>query len=824
MPAVFRSCLPRVFRKRIWLPLFVCSLLICPFFCPGFFQNGKEAAVYLSTGTVFYSASSCARIGAVFCRIAGLQAREKEWTMLSHLCDLSAKRAWTQLFKPSSFSKDGPLSLNSWRLNQKQLSQIPVCSRDMKQQIQFLEKRWLAKANGFYPFMVDWVLPCFGVSIQVHPDTTSCYARDPGTKCSQTYTDRVDAWKQSLSLSKDFPLILTRPCDIRGYLPSCIGIKKGEEIETILDEAASKIESDSKAILDITPFLSCDANEWEPAWNSFRNSLLERCERRGLNPTQIFCIQRLAEGELGGLRLLSLKRDQEIESVHEFLLKWISHLGFSATQVELDRWTPKSNLSEVREAFAALGSVIQRPSKEEFVSYLGGFERSWKTITPEKNLLLQGSLQVLNGLFNALSQEQWNEAASCPTRSGIIKLSLSNIKETLERLALEKDRISFFDFASQVEQIHLNFTSLLEIFLPYNREDFFPIYRGLLESMPEKLKSLLSCTVHSTAMASSSGVFNAVEKSIGKRPCALYGENAYFENIIAANWVSKAFSDESIEEGDWAQIDLILAQFNPALKRVDEDPVAYKVEQVGQTIRKALDERQGRPLTVAIDATIDFIYSARMQHLIEEFENEILDGNLNLICYRSGLKYDLFGMDNFAGAPFYMIHNKDPKWSAFDALLTDPALQTDRLSLNWFCLAYKNAAPQLDLYRKTVFDNTRAVLNRIPSNLYSENSDYRVVPIHDTADPGFIDIRTFGPCHQMRGSAFVCGNLFVNCLEAGLPIFTRRSIGFYHPNFGMLYGQYCSTVRVTLGLDPSQIDALVDCFNRIDALNSSEKR
>jgi hypothetical protein len=31
--------------------------------------------------------------------------------------------------------------------------------------------------------------------------------------------------------------------------------------------------------------------------------------------------------------------------------------------------------------------------------------------------------------------------------------------------------------------------------------------------------------------------------------------------------------------------------------------------------------------------------------IIEEFAEEIASGRLNILCYRSGLKFDLFGMD-----------------------------------------------------------------------------------------------------------------------------------------------------------------------------------
>jgi hypothetical protein len=207
--------------------------------------------------------------------------------------------------------------------------------------------------------------------------------------------------------------------------------------------------------------------------------------------------------------------------------------------------------------------------------------------------------------------------------------------------------------------------------------------------------------------------------------------------------------------------------------------------------------------------------------LLTEFQDEIIKGSLNIVCYRSGLKFDLFGMDNYCGAPFYMMHAQTPAWAAFDALLTDPILQTDHLSLNWFCLAYQSAAPQLELYRKQIFDNTRSFLSKVPSRLLNPNSPYRIVPVEEGADPAFIDIKVSGPLHQIRGSMLIGGCLSIKCMEGGHPIFYRPSLGLYHPNLTMIFCEERTTIRLTLGLDPAQIDVLVDCFKMVDTLNDS---
>jgi hypothetical protein len=363
--------------------------------------------------------------------------------------------------------------------------------------------------------------------------------------------------------------------------------------------------------------------------------------------------------------------------------------------------------------------------------------------------------------------------------------------------------------------------SLLEILAPFTSDDFPAIYRDLLISIPLDLKPLASYGIHASGMTSLAGIFKAVEKTLGKTPRVLYGENTYYECINAAHRISKASPIEDATENDWKEVDLIIAQFNPVLKRVDLPNTEYRVERVAETLHKSLNARQEKPLTLALDCTLDFIDSPRVARLLAEFQDEIEKGRLNIVCYRSGLKYDLFGMDNYCGAPFYMIHNQDPKWAFFDSLLTEPLLQTDRLSLNWFCLAYQNTAPQLELYRKQIFDNTRALLKKVPSRLLNSNAVYRIIPAEEGADLGFIDIKISGPLHQLRGSAIAGGCLYLKCMEGKQPIFYRPSLGLYHPNFTMIFSEDRSTIRLTLGLDPAQIDLLAECFEMIDTLNGS---
>jgi hypothetical protein len=507
---------------------------------------------------------------------------------------------------------------------------------------------------------------------------------------------------------------------------------------------------------------------------------------------------------------------KQIDQQHQFLLKWVSKSGLSANRIELDRLHLKTDAFEM-----TVGSTpkFSPPSKEEFINHLISFDHTLASDNPQKNLMLKGTLQVLRGLFAHLTDDKWMNVLNNTTQSAIVASSFLEIEKHLKLIAEVKDAPLLYDAASHLEQVHAHLTALLEIFSPFTFEDFPCIYKDLLTSIPENLKQYITCGIHSSGMTSLASICKAMQKS-SKEPRVLYGENTYFEIIEIAENVLNATPIDAATDEDWKEVDLILAQFNPVLKRIDFEVTGYQVEKIATALHKSLKAREGKPLTLALDSTLDYINSPKVKQLFIEFQNEIENGNLNIICYRSGLKFDLFGMDNYCGAPFYMIHNQDAKWTSFESLLTDPVLQTDHLSLNWFCLAYKYAATQLEQYLKQVFDNTRAALNKVPPRMLTNKTDYRVIPVEKEAEAVFIDIKVFGPLHPMRAS-LIGGYLSLKFLEKKHPIFNRPSLGFYHPNFSMLFSQKCSTIRLTLGLDPSQVDLLANCFEVVDSLNGS---
>ncbi len=790
------------------------------------FHSLLDPSLYFGTGAVFGAATALSGIGwGLFQLTPWADTLGNECLITSQIFGTAAIHCLAQSVKKapllSFLFEKMPSSDTSWKINDKLLSQVSASSPGDKQLVHFLKARWLAKMTGCYPFLVDRMCHTFGIPVQVHPETTNSYARDPATKFSDTYRNRMEEWKKILPHPPEFPLILTRPSSIVPYLPLSLEMSEGETIQHCVERALALDHVDSPVVIDVTSILPKDEKKtWMDAWQRYEAEFCASCAECG---KWIF-LQRVNQEDIGGLRLLPLSScpKEKMEEHHQFLLEWISRFGLTATRVELDRLFLPHSLSKQQNVHP-----IRLDPKEKWVSFFNQTDRNWKSAHPQKTLMFKGTLQVLTDLFNAVSEHKWNEMSSSPTQSSIVQLSGAKLKQQLDSLIQHEETITFHEFVSRLEQVHADLTSLLEIFSPFTAEDFFVAFHRHQTSIPNELKLLTGYAIHASAMTSLAGIFKTVENSLGRTPRVLYGENTYFECIHATERISQASSTKEASEQDWKDVDLILVQFNPTIKRInfkvtDYKATEYHVEKIADTVQRALKGREGRPLCVALDCTLDFNDSPRVGTLLAELQQEIERGHVNIMCYRSGLKFDLFGMDNYCGAPFFMLHSKDPKWNHFDALLTDPVLQTDRLSINWFSLAYQHAVPYLESYRKQIFANTRAVLNKIPSALYNpKNRNFRVIPVDQDVDPTFIDIKIFGPMHTFRGEMLVGIFLTIKCMEAGYPLLFRPGIGFSHPNLAVLFGKECTTVRLTVGLDPAQVDVIVRCLEKISACNGS---
>ncbi len=766
----------------------VLFLLFIPFLSYG--QSLESSVVYYSAGSFFDATAQLARLSGGLCYLLPQQMiSPNECLLLSDVCSRAARIAYRGDFDRGQWQQ-------TWLKNREFLLQVPVSSQEDRNLLHFLQERWLAKIAGISRISLEWVYPCFGITVQANPMSNHAYARLPSTNMTEVYKQRMDHWKREFS--HDLPMILTRAADIAPFLPHYFSMLN----EEIGEEFAKKIGS--KAVVDFTSFLSANGqvgSDWERRFS-------DCCAAQQIDVNEMICIQRLQGEGIGGIRILPLPgQDRDaVSKQYDILFNWISTLGLAASRIELDRGVAS-------EEWGKHCSVNpQTPNREEFLSVLESFEASCSQVPEPQKILIEGTFQVLKGFLASLTEQKWEEVLTSPTKASIAWMSMAKIQKQLQLLS-EHASAPLFPIALQLEQVHADLAALLEVANPFTVDDFGEIYRDQI-ILPDSLKAIASYGIHSSGMACTAAIVKAVEKEAGSVH-AIYGENSYYECVSALEKLanSSVRANEATGE-DWQRANLLIVQWNPAIQ-TDLRHEQYRVENIESMIRICLKDRCEAPLTLALDGTLDLIDSPKTTQLLTEFSQEILEGKLTVVVFRSGNKFDLLGMDNYCGAPFFILRKKNP---SFDLLFTTPALQCDRLSLNWFCLAYRYARPQLESYKKQIFSNTRALLNKIPKILQRPNSRYRVAPMAAEGAPSFIDLKVSGPLHKIKSAAIILPFLFLESMQKNQPIFIRPSLGFYHPNLTLIFGEECSTIRLTLGLDPAQIEVFEASFEKISSL------
>jgi hypothetical protein len=731
--------------------------------------------------------------------IPGLPAQaESEWYYLSDLCHKSAQYSLSQFFDPKESSPKE--SLSSWKRNQEDLSKIQPTSHETKELIEFLKNQWLSKANGLYSAEWLWIAPCFHIHPQIHPRTTNCYARDPSKQASQTYHQCLNQWKTKLHHPKHFPLILTRPSSIQSYLPSYFSLENLNTIE-------STLETNQRPIIDCTNRLhsaSKNRKQWLQEWQLIEKTL------HPLDHMHPIYIEQLFDKAIGGIRILprSNQSESQIDEQYQFLLQWISQFGLSATLPELNRHLSTS--FSMTQHLSSNRKQISDP--KNLIPFLDHLLQSEEKKIPHQEMLFTAIVSMIKGCIESVD---WNKIKNCQARSELVLLSISKIQELL--ISYKQQKPPFFPF---FEELNNHLSSLLSVVSPFTHQDFQRAYLNHARFIPDHFSHLCFSSLHASGMTSFGGILKAIHQ-ISQTPRILYGDNIYFESLGCLNQTTHAIPFSEASLNDFTSADLIIAQFNSSLKRDFKTINCYQIENISEIIQKANKRESQKPFTVAIDTTLDSMNSPKIHNLLSEFSDMIKDGMINFIFYKSGLKFDLFGLDHCAIAPFLIIQNNDKKWAPFKDLCEDPCLITDLQSINWTTLAYKTASTQLQEYRDLISKRTLELLQKIPKRMFESDMPYRVVPFDETTDLSFIDIRISGPFHEQRASLLAAGSLYLHCMEGNCPMFFRRSFGFYHPNLGFLAGDNHSIIRLTLGIDPGQIDLFTRCFELIDSLNDN---
>lgn len=431
-------------------------------------------------------------------------------------------------------------------------------------------------------------------------------------------------------------------------------------------------------------------------------------------------------------------------------------------------------------------------------------------------ILGKTTVDLIQGLRNEITDEAWLALNRDPVdledpqksdhlaRRMILQTSLFRLLQGLAEA--ESSTHDFIKFTNAIELVHCEIATLLELTLPFQADDFQDIYKQQLSFVPADFQDTIIAGVTKSAMNTFAGVCSAVMSTVKDSQFA-HGQDSYFEQVYVVGEntrIDKIFKDPAI-----TKVDLYIGEFNHNINP-NRDYHHYTAGSVIEDVEKLLKNKKSEHLTVALDSTIDLVNSRKAKELLTRFHDEIERGELNLIIFRSGQKFEMLGMDNYYGSPFYMVNNGKAQWDAFKALRTEEAYQTDPLSIQWFCLVNKYAPSMLDLYRSAIISNSRNLLDRVPEELKSAGSPLRISTVDSEMSPAFLDLKIVDLRYIDK---YIVEEIFYKKMIAeGRKVHSRGSFGFYHPNFNFIDA---TTLRINPGLDPKDNEIIVEVLKEI---------
>jgi hypothetical protein len=431
-------------------------------------------------------------------------------------------------------------------------------------------------------------------------------------------------------------------------------------------------------------------------------------------------------------------------------------------------------------------------------------------------ILGKSTAQLIKGLLSEISQERWDALNKDPVNlegsarsdhlAKRILLQSSMYRLTQHLAKAENNAGDFTKFTEAIELAHCEIATLLQLTAPFDPANFQNIYKQQLGFVPEEFQKNVSVGITKSAMNTFAGICSAVI-STTRDPQIAHGEDSYFEEIYVVG-PNRSIMDV-LSNPQVPKVDLYVGEFNHNIN-IHEGYHHYKAGDVIGDVEKLLKEKPSEQLTVAIDSTIDLVASPKAKALMIHFSKEIREGKLNLVFFRSGQKFEMLGMDNYYGSPFYMVNNGGPQWNAFNALKTQESFKTDPLSTQWFCLVNKYAPQQLDDYRATVIKNSKDLLKRVPAELRDSRSPVRVSTVDPDMAPAFIDLKIVD---QTKIDKNTIEQIFYNkMIEKGRKVHSRGSFGFYHPNFNFID---MVTLRINPGLDPKDNEIIEEVLKEL---------
>lgn len=510
-----------------------------------------------------------------------------------------------------------------------------------------------------------------------------------------------------------------------------------------------------------------------------------------------------------------LGKSQRIKFMEAKIKEWAGHTATGVGAVNFrqaiaDSRSEPKDISKVGMGHAVEYAVSGRTdilmyAKPNDITDINAFKKL-KEIAEGKNpqasegqqMMAKATVKMMTTLLNKISEKDWTEKQNDPVIRELTQTSLFRIAQHLATATHQTG--DFRQFSQAIDRTHADLTTLLALYSPFDKGSFDTEYRKFLQPLFPPSIQPTEVGIARSAMNVFAGV-NAAVLQGNPNPVRICGAHSYYEEagLVGGNrTINQALADPNVEK-----VDLYVAEF---YHNIDIDPnhTQYQKGTVIKDIKEIFEKKpKTDSLTVSIDATIDVTNSEDIAELFREFEDKIREGRLNIVIFRSGQKFDMMGLDNYFGSPFYMVNNKDPKWNKFQNIKTGEAFQTDPLSQQFFNWMAETGPELVDQYKTQIFNNTRQILNAVPEELKpAAGKEVCVCTFDEGVKTPFIDIKINLADEDQKADLeeWVRKRFIEMFTQEDKLVYVRGSFGFPHANITWIDPK----MRINPGIDPSE--------------------
>jgi len=435
-----------------------------------------------------------------------------------------------------------------------------------------------------------------------------------------------------------------------------------------------------------------------------------------------------------------------------------------------------------------------------------------RSTPPYQKVLCEATDALIQGLEKEGIFEKMNEKPL----SDLLKMSLNKMQFAMEQAIIQKDSLP--GFSNQIQIIHAELAMLLAVLKPFQAEDFETVMQEAHKDMlPEEFSVIPRFVLKNSGMRCVSSVIDACQILKGKDDLFIATQShCYYEvaknmpGLVLDSKDPLGSAEQMATKLEGKKLDLYVAEF---YHNISEELDRYENQDVQAQVDALFDkELVAEQFTVAIDVTIGMEDQKKICAFLKHNKKRIDDGQLNVVFFRSGQKFDMIGLDHFNWGIMQVINNNN-LFAAFnqEALNLKPNPRRNPISpsnLQGITYFFKYGKKEIDLYRKAISDNNNSLfqmckqMGMVPdeNSLYGKNL-IEMAPIR--GKKVFLDIRSSWAMTVGKASLFY-GNLSLYLMYLSktnptqYPIEARPSFGFHHSN---ITGIGNKKLRFNVGLE-----------------------